>query len=63
MFERQQGANDIALGWVDALFPSDGQKTALVSALQAFATALKLVATPVLSWHTLSGIMSTAHEG
>lgn len=37
MFQQEQGANDIVFGCIEALFPSDEQKTALVSVLWAFA--------------------------
>lgn len=52
---------DIALGWINVLFPDSD--TAYAHAIAIFTTTLTFLGTLFLGWHVLSGIVSTAYSG
>lgn len=58
---------DTAYGLVRRIFPtlfgSTGGDTFLKDAFQSFNASLLLVASFMLSWHTVAGMVSAAHEG
>lgn len=54
---------EIAWQWVKMLFPDAAGGTPFTRGLQLFSTALMLIATSVLSWHVLSGVVQTAYSG
>jgi conjugal transfer/type IV secretion protein DotA/TraY len=52
---------DIALGWINVLFPASD--TAYASAIAVYTMTLTFLASLFLAWHVVSGVISTATTG
>ena len=55
-------STDIAQGLINSLLSTDSQ-SALMTALSTFSTNMLAIASMMLAWHTLVGIVATAKEG
>ena len=57
--------DDLALMWVSKILPVNGnyQATPITALLADFAGAFMLLGSLMLAWHTVVGMVSTAHEG
>lgn len=58
-------ASDLSRMWIERLFPNflGGGVNAVGSAIMTLNSTLLLVATLMMSWHVLAGMVATAHEG
>lgn len=60
------GAADFSMGWLKAVFGpalGEGEHTAISAAAATLNAALLIIGASAVAWHTLLGIVNTAHEG
>lgn len=65
-FFESVGEADFAMGWLTAVFGpalGSGEHTAISAAAATLNAALLIIGASAVAWHTLLGIVNTAHEG